>query len=115
MHFFISKVVDEESETLNSMCAKLCVSISETEEVYTLLQALRKKLHNNSDAAVEAVKSGLLKYVNKSIREIPPDDKVSTNCCDSCERSILFYLFYIFYSILLFGSLVSSEYKLLWM
>lgn len=74
---YLVKVVDEESETLNSLCAKLCVSISEADEVYTLLHALRKKLHNNPEAAVEAVKSGLLKYVNKSINDVPPEDRVS--------------------------------------
>lgn len=62
-------------ESIGTFTADLALCISNAEDVFTILSALRKRLHNNPNGALEAAKTNLLKYAYTSIRGISPEDK----------------------------------------
>lgn len=69
-----------DSDTVVEAIAKLQLSISKatkSPETLNILLALRKKLHNNDDALIDAMKYGLTNYIIDCIEMSSLDDKVT--------------------------------------
>jgi hypothetical protein len=52
------------------------MSISSSADVVNILDALRRKIHQSPEAAVEAARGHLAAYVLESIEDALPDDEV---------------------------------------
>jgi hypothetical protein len=67
-----------DGDSINTAIAKFRMNISNAAELVSILDALRKKVHQSPEAAVEAARGSLAAHLLECVEEAQPDDEVGS-------------------------------------
>lgn len=78
-----------DGDSINTAIAKFRLNISNAADVVNILNALRKKVHQSPEAAVEAARGELAGHMLGCVEEAAPDDEVRSDIANvmlpACE------------------------------